>query len=237
MLDDVIEVLKMLPDKAANATVLWDCLEGAIRGLVSWCGTSDRDIVDVGDRVLGNLQLKDVRHIIVEDGDSISPTHQEFGETKGTVWCLESGVVMRCFSKCTFVISDIQVKHSSAGTTCKLLGYLFSERSDARMLDGDGVEGLKTADGTNGIGFFLCYTEPARVVQGVRVFVYAGIHLCPNDFADLIVDTWQYQNVLLNPGGVCNDMDFNRWKEVLTEVTMLRVVPSKPFILERHEMV
>ena len=36
------------------------------------------------------------------------------------------------------------------------------------MLDGDGVEGFKTVDGTtNGIGFFLCYAEPARVVQGV----------------------------------------------------------------------
>ena len=84
----------MLPDKAANAAVLWDCLEGAIGGLVSHCRTSDGDIINVGDRVLGNLQLKDVCHIIVEDGDSVSPTHQEFGETKGTVWCLESGVVM-----------------------------------------------------------------------------------------------------------------------------------------------
>ena len=84
----------MLPDKVANATVLWDCLEGAIGGLVSRCGTSYGDIVDVGDCVLGNLQLKDVCHVIVEDGDSISPTHQEFGETKGAIWCLESGVVM-----------------------------------------------------------------------------------------------------------------------------------------------
>ena len=166
---------------------------------------------------------------------SISPTHWQFGEMEGTVWCLENGVVARCFGERAFVISDIQVKHSSAGTTCKLLGYLFSERSDARMLDGDGVEGLKTADGTNGIGFFLCYTEPARVVQGVRVFVYAGIHLCPNDFADLIVDTRRYWNVSLNPGGVCDDGDFDWWEKVLVEVTMLGVVPSEPFILERSE--
>ena len=86
MLDDVVEVLKVLPDKAADPTVLWDCREGAISGLVSRCGTSDGDIVDVGDRVLGNLWLKDVRHVVMEDGDRVSPTHREFGEMEGAVW-------------------------------------------------------------------------------------------------------------------------------------------------------
>ena len=93
MLDDVVEVLKMLPDEVTNATVLQDGLEGAIGGLVSHCGTSDGDVVDVGDHVLGNLWLKDVHYIVVEYGDSVSPTHQQFGEMEGAVWCLKSGVV------------------------------------------------------------------------------------------------------------------------------------------------
>ena len=66
---------------------------------------------------------------------------------------------------------------------------------------------------------------------------YTSVHLRLNDFADLIVDTRQYHNVSLNPGGVCNDGDFDGREEVLTEVTTLRVIPSKPFVLERHEMV
>ena len=154
----------MLPKKMADATVLWDGLKGAVSGLVSCCRTMNGDVIDVGDHVLGNLWLKDVHHIVVEDGDCVSPAHREFGETKGAVWHLESGVVMRCFSECAFIVSDIQVEHSSAGVTCELLGYLFSERSDARMLDGDGIVGFKTVDGTNAVGFFLCYTEPARAV-------------------------------------------------------------------------
>ena len=85
----------MLPNEVADATVFWDCFKGAIRGLVSHCGTMDGDIIDVGDRVLGILQLKDVRHIVMENGDSISPTHWEFGEMEGAIWCLESGVVAR----------------------------------------------------------------------------------------------------------------------------------------------
>ena len=107
MLDDAVEVLKMLPDEATNATVLWDGLKRAVRGLVRHCRTLDGDVINVGDRVLGILQLKDVCHVVMEDGDHVSPTHWEFGEMKGAVWCLESGVVVRCFSKCTFIVSNI----------------------------------------------------------------------------------------------------------------------------------
>ena len=227
----------MLPDKATNATVLRDCLEGAIGGLVSRDGTSDGDIVNVGDCVLGDLRLKDVRHVVVEDGDHVSPTHREFGETEGAIWGLESGVVVGHLGESTFVVSNIQVEHSSAGTTCELLSDLFGERSDARVLDHDGIEGFETMDWANGVGFFLCYAEPVRAVQGVGALVYTCIHLRLNNFANLIIDTRRYRNVSLNPGGVCDDGDFDRWEEVLVEVTMLGVVPSEPFILERHEMV
>ena len=164
MLDDAVEVLKVLPDKVADPAALWDCLEGAVGGLVSRGGTSDGDIVNVGDRVPGNLRLKDVHYIIVEDGDSVSPTHQEFGEMEGTVWGLESGVVAGCFGKHTFIVSDIQVEHSSTGTTCELLSDLFGEGSDTGMLDCDGIEGFETMDWANGVSFFLCYAEPARAV-------------------------------------------------------------------------
>ena len=45
-----------------------------------------------------------------------------------------------------------------------MLGDLFGEGSDAGVLDCDGVERFETVDGTNGVGFFLCYAEPARAV-------------------------------------------------------------------------
>ena len=138
----MVKVLKILPNKMADAAVLQDGLKGAISSLVSHCRIMNGDVVDVGDRVLGNLQLKDVHHVVMEDGDCISPTHQEFGETKGAIWHLESGVIAGCFGKCTFIISNIQVEHSPTGLTCKLLSDLFSEGSDAGMLDRDGIEGF-----------------------------------------------------------------------------------------------
>ena len=86
-------------------------------------------IINIGDHVLGNLWLKNMCYIIVENGDCVSPTHQEFGEMECAIWCLKGGVVVRCFSECTFVIADIQIKHSSAGTICELLSNLFGEWS------------------------------------------------------------------------------------------------------------
>ena len=157
----------MLPNEPADPTVLRDCLKGAVRGLVSRCGTTNGDVIDVGDCVLRNLRLKDVHHIIVEDGDSVSPTHRKFGEMEGAIWCLESGVVARCFGESTFVVSDIQVEHSSTGTTCELLSDLFGEGSDARVLDRDSIEGFETMDWANGVSFFLRYAEPVRAVRGV----------------------------------------------------------------------
>ena len=77
-------VLEVLPDEVANATVLRDGFEGAIGGLVCCCGAVNGYIVDILYDVLRNLQLKDVHHVIMEDGYSIGPTHQEFGETVHT---------------------------------------------------------------------------------------------------------------------------------------------------------
>ena len=68
------------------------------------------------------------------------------------------------------------------------------------------------------------------------MLICAGIHLHANDFADFVIDARWYQNVLFNPGHVHDDRDFDGWKEVLTEMTMLRVIQSKSFILECHEM-
>ena len=95
MLDNAVEVLKVLPDEAADATILRDCFEGAVGGLVSCCRTMNGYIINVGDRILGNLWLEDVHHVVMEDGDSVSPTHWEFDETEGTIWHLESGVQLK----------------------------------------------------------------------------------------------------------------------------------------------
>ena len=75
MLDDAVEVLKMFPDKAADATVLCNYLKGAVLALGHSHGAVDGHVVYVGNGELGNLQLKDVHDIVMEYQNSVGPTH------------------------------------------------------------------------------------------------------------------------------------------------------------------
>ena len=173
----------------------------------------DGYIIDIGDCVLGNLQLKDVCYIIMENGDCASPTHWKFGEMEHAIWCLKGGVVARCFGEHTFIIAAIQVEHSSTCMTCELLGDLFGEGGEAGVLDSNCVKGFEAVDWANHISFFLCDTEPVQVVQRVGALVYTGIHLHLNNLANFVIDTQRYQNVALNPGcGVMTGISTGRKK-------------------------
>ena len=111
----------------------------AVRGLVCGGRPTNGHIVNVWYSVLWNLWLKNMCNVVVEYGYCVDPTHQKLGQAECAIWCLQSGVVTRGFSECTLIVTYIQVKHPSTGMTCELLSDLFSEGSDARMLDCDGV--------------------------------------------------------------------------------------------------
>ena len=94
-LDDVVEVLEMLPDKAVDAAVLQYCLEGAILALIRSCGATDGHVVDVGNGELRNLWLKDMCDIVVENWNSIGPTHGQLHKAEHAIWRLECCIVAR----------------------------------------------------------------------------------------------------------------------------------------------
>ena len=75
MLDDVVEVSKMFPDKVVDATVLQDHLKGAVLALVHSRGATDGHVIYVENGELGTLWLKDMCDVIVEYWNSIGPTH------------------------------------------------------------------------------------------------------------------------------------------------------------------
>ena len=94
-LDDAVEVLKMLPDEAADTAVLWDCLEGAVLALIHSCGVADVHVVDVGNGELGNLWLKNMSNVIVENWNSIGPTHGQLHMVEHAIQRLECHIVAR----------------------------------------------------------------------------------------------------------------------------------------------
>ena len=69
------------------------------------------------------------------------------------------------------------------------------------------------------------------MIQGVRVFIHASVHLHMYNLANFVIDTGGHSNVAFDPRHVCDDGDFDRREEVFAEMTPLGVIPGKSFVL------
>ena len=69
------------------------------------------------------------------------------------------------------------------------------------------------------------------MVRQIGSFIHTCIHLYANYPTDFVIDAGQYWNISLYPRGMCYNGTFDRREEVFMKVTMLGIVPSKPFIL------
>ena len=71
-----IDILKMLPNEAANSAILQNCLKGSI--IVSICrrGAANRHIIDVWNSIFRNFGLKDVGYIVMKYGNRVRPSHR-----------------------------------------------------------------------------------------------------------------------------------------------------------------
>ena len=67
--EDSVDVLEVLPDKAPDPRVPRDGLVSPVGALVNRLRPPEGYIVDVRHSVVGNFLLEDVRHIVVEDGN------------------------------------------------------------------------------------------------------------------------------------------------------------------------
>ena len=72
----LIDILKMLPNEAANSAILRNCLEGSIIVLIGRCGATNRHIIDIWNSIFWNFGLKDVGYIIMKYGNRIHPSHR-----------------------------------------------------------------------------------------------------------------------------------------------------------------
>ena len=117
---DSVEVLEMFPDEAANARIFGNCFVRSIGLDISCRRTFEGNIVDIRNRDMRDFRLQDESDVVVEDRDGVGPTHREGDEALCSERCLECGVVSRAFGDWSFVISDIEVEHSSASASGEL---------------------------------------------------------------------------------------------------------------------
>jgi hypothetical protein len=74
---DSVDVLEVLPNEAANAGVLNNCLKGSVESLISRSGAFDRDIIREGLCQMRDLRTENMRDIALEYRRGVCPSHRE----------------------------------------------------------------------------------------------------------------------------------------------------------------
>ena len=156
--------------------------------------------------------------------------------TKGAVGCLKGRIVAQGQCERALIVSNVEVKDSTACVAGKLFCDMFCKGRDTRMLDCYCIERFETMNEVKTRCVLFDNTEPTRMVRGIGSFVHTCIHLYVNYPTDFIVDARWYWYISFNPRSVCYNGNFDRGKEVFMKVTALRIVPSEAFILKGDEM-
>ena len=75
-LHNSIDILEVLPNEAANATIFQNSLEDSIIILISRCGAVNGYVVDIQYSISWDFRLKDMSYIVVKYGNRVCPSHQ-----------------------------------------------------------------------------------------------------------------------------------------------------------------
>jgi hypothetical protein len=94
LLDDVIHALEMLPYESANSLVFGNSLEFIVWKDIAGCGAFNQNVINIGNGDMWYLRSEDVRDIIMEYQNGVSPSHWQSCESESAEWTLEGREVM-----------------------------------------------------------------------------------------------------------------------------------------------
>ena len=71
-----IDILKILPNEAANSAILQNCLEGSIIALIGRRGAVNRHVIDIQNSIFWSFRLKNVSYVVVKYQNCVCPSHR-----------------------------------------------------------------------------------------------------------------------------------------------------------------
>lgn len=186
---------------------------------------------------MGDFETQDIRDIVVEDGDRITPPHREGAMVQCTERSLEGGEVAQVHRDEPLVIANIEIKDKAARPSSKLFREVVWCGWDSAMLNGDLVEQLEAVDEAERVLVLLENAKPAQAIGGIGGLIHARRNLLFDDVADFVVEPWGYRDVALDPRRVRNHWKLHRREELGLEAPALIVVPREGLILLTEEVV
>jgi hypothetical protein len=198
VVEDAMDILKVLPNELANARVFWNGLVTVIVSFIMNGQPLDGTIVNkqAGDE--WDLGHEEEGDIIMENGYGICPALWKACQSHSTNGRLNYGKVMWGDIKGAVVITDKKIEHGIACPTCHGLYDLVSERGNARITNGDCIKGLQVMDEAKGAALLL-HAEEVGSVGGIWGLVDTSGELVLKDLDDIVKDPIGNGDVLVDP--------------------------------------
>ena len=104
------------------------------------------------------------------------------------------------------------------------------------MLDHDLVERFKAVNRSKCLAVFLHDAKPSGMIGRVRGFINTCFDLPLDDCTDVFEDARWNRDVAFNPGGMWNDGELDRGKEISLKVALFIFVPCEASFVTSNEI-
>ena len=105
------------------------------------------------------------------------------------------------------------------------------------MLDCNLVERFEAVNQLKCLAIFLHNAKPLGMIQRVQRFVNTCFDLPLDDCTDIFKDARWNRNVSFDPGGMRNDGEFDRGKEISSKVSSFIFVPCEASFMTSNKIV
>jgi hypothetical protein len=102
---------------------------------------------------------------------------------------------------------------------------LFCNGQDGDISDGDGVEWVEVVYDMEGTPVVFDYTEPPGTISGIGWSICTGHYFVMDDFDELVMETRQDGDVLVDPWHMWDGWDANWREEILLELSLFLFHP------------
>ena len=142
-LDDLMNCLKVLPNKSTNSGVLWNGLVDSVRELVLRLRTFDWNIVGEGLSPVRDLWVKDMGNVSLENSQRVSPTHGKYCEMEGAERSVIGSHVSGVLVELTLVKGNIEVESSVDKSSGEVFGNNVSIWRHSSVADCNSIQRLQ----------------------------------------------------------------------------------------------
>jgi hypothetical protein len=113
---------------------------------------------------------------------------------------------------------------------------LLHDRWDGGISNGDSIEWAEVVDDAEGTSISFYDAELSRAVSSVGRFIHTRHYFVTDNFNELVVETWQDGDILVDPRHMRNYRDVDWGEEILPKLSFFSSIHEAFFLLSYQVM-